>query len=110
MSLDMNGFLSNVKRAAVEAVKAGKPFAFCLGIVTETEPLRIQIDQKLELSASQLILTNAVRNYTVRVESVSDGEKEFFVRLALKTGEQVLLLRCDGGQKYIILDRLEAPQ
>ena len=24
-------------------------------------------------------------------------------------GEKVILLRCDGGQKYVVLDRWEAP-
>ena len=37
------------------------------------------------------------------------GDKWFKVNLALKAGESVLLLRIDGGQKFIILDRLEAP-
>ena len=61
----MNGFLENVKRAAVEAVAAGKPFGFILGKVTSVSPLKVQVDQKLELTASQLILTNAVRDFTV---------------------------------------------
>ncbi|MFG6353668.1 MAG: DUF2577 domain-containing protein, partial [Oscillospiraceae bacterium] len=26
----------------------------------------------------------------------------------VKVGERVILLRCDGGQKYIVLDRWEA--
>lgn len=37
------------------------------------------------------------------------GKKKWTVHLALKTGEKVTLLRCDGGQKYIVLDRVEAP-
>lgn len=37
------------------------------------------------------------------------GKKKWTVHLALKTGEKVILLRCDGGQKYIVLDRVEAP-
>lgn len=37
------------------------------------------------------------------------GTKSFRVHLALKAGEQVILLRADGGQKFIILDRVEAP-
>ena len=58
----MNGFLENVKRAALEAVNAAKPFAFVLGKVTSVSPLKVQVDQKLELTAAQLILTNAVRD------------------------------------------------
>ncbi len=126
----MTAFLSDVKRAAVEAVAAGKPFAFVLGKVTSTSPLKVQVDQKLELTAAQLILTNAVRDYTVRMtvdhetEETSGGSgdsafashkhtykgtKAYRVHLALKVGEQVIMLRTDGGQKFIILDRVEAP-
>lgn len=150
---DMHMFLSDVKRAAVEAVQADKPFGFMLGKVISTSPLKIQVDQKLELVASQLILTNAVRDYTVRMtvdhqtESAltthghtcsgitsaggSDlhshgydistdladlahvhtfkGNKVFQVHLGLKVGEQVILLRVDGGKKFIVLDRVEVP-
>ena len=130
MSLDMKGFLENVKRAAVEAIEASKPFAFVLGKVTSVSPLKVQVDQKFELTASQLILTNAVRDYTVymtvdhQTENTAGrseeaafashkhayrGKKDFKVHLGLKVGEKVLMLRCDGGQKFIVLDRLEAP-
>ena len=36
------------------------------------------------------------------------GRKKWRVHNALKVGEKVILLRCDGGQKYIVLDRWEA--
>lgn len=86
---------------------------------------------RLRQSSSFSILTNAVRDYTVRMtvdhqtEDTSGGSgdaafashkhaykgtKAFRVHLALKAGEQVLLLRADGGQKFIILDRVEAPK
>lgn len=35
------------------------------------------------------------------------GRKSFTVHLGLNIGERVILLRCDGGQKYIVLDRWE---
>ena len=38
-----------------------------------------------------------------------EGTKLWTIHLALKIGEKVTLLRCDGGQKYIVLDRVEAP-
>ena len=127
---DMSAFLNGVKRAAVEAVMAGKPFAFIFGKVTSISPLKVQVDQKLELTEAQLILTNAVRDYTVRMtvdhetESTSGGSdysafashrhaykgtKSYRVHLGLTVGEQVVMLRADGGQKFIILDRVEAP-
>lgn len=106
---DMNAFLANVKRAAIEAVLAQKPFAFLHGTVTSVSPIKVRVDQKFELSASQLILTNAVRDHTVTVTDPEGKEQAFFIRLALQIGERVLLLRADGGQKFIILDRAEAP-
>lgn len=122
MSLDMAAFLCDVKRAAVEAVLASKPFAFTMGRVSGVEPLRIQIDQKLELTGAQLILTSLVSDYTVMmtVDHTTEkalgaddehahnyvGTKKFRVHLGLHVGEKVVLLRTDGGQKYIVLDRV----
>ena len=136
MSLDINQLVRSVKQAAIEAVKADGPMGVCYGTVT---PLEITTDQKLVLSETQLILTNAVRDFTVEMtvdhvtESISHGHpvvdtytgggsatavehshpykgrKSFRVHLGLKKDEKVTLLRCDGGQQYIVLDRWEAP-
>ena len=150
MSLDTNQLVKAVKQAALEAVSASEPMGICFGAVTSTSPLKIQVDQKLELTAAQLILTSAVRDFTVEAtldhetgDALSThthefsgtteggshshtysgttsgvnlthshsyaGRKAFRVHLALKAGEQVLLLRADGGQKFIVLDRVEVP-
>ena len=118
--MSYNSFLEDVKRAAVGAVNASKPFSFLLGKVTSTSPLKIYVDQKFEVTSAQLILTNAVRNYTVEMTvdhqtetaeghtHAYKGTKSYKVNLALKVGEQVLLLRVDGGQKFIVLDRVTA--
>lgn len=37
------------------------------------------------------------------------GKKWWKVNLKLQAGESVLLMRTDGGQKYIVLDRVFAP-
>lgn len=155
MSLDLNTLVKAVKRAAVDAVNAAKPVSYCLGEVVSTNPLKITIDQKMTLTAAQLILTNAVRDYVVYMtidhstgsalgsidlthkhsysgttsgnESYSGntgnagakdlthshsitGKKKYTVHLGLKTGEKVILFRCDGGQKFIVFDRVEVPK
>ena len=83
LSLDINELVRAVKQAAVEAVKADGPMAVSFGTVTSASPLKIQDAYK--------------------------GRKTFKVHLALKAGEKVILISCDGGQKYIVLDRWEAP-
>lgn len=134
-----------LKRAAVEAVEAAKPVAFCFGTVEKTEPLLIIADQKLHLSARQLLLTNAVQDYAVDIEiatftendsfmngqhthNITDtytgggsadsgnldtthkhairGRKKLLIHNGLQKGERVLLLRWQGGQKFVVLDRV----
>lgn len=138
MSLDLNALVRAVKKAAVEAVRAENPMGVCHGTVTGISPLEITTDQKLILGEKQLILTNAVRDYTVEmtVDHVTEvishghpvtdtytgggtarpvdhshpykGRKSFCVHLGLKMGEKVILVRCDGGQQFVVLDRWEA--
>lgn len=130
MSLDINQLVKAVKQAAVEAVQASGPMGMCFGTVISASPLKIQVDQKKTLTEAQLMLTNNVRDFTVEMtvdhqtENTSGGSgdasfashnhaykgrKSYRVHLALKTGEKVILLRCDGGQKFLVLDRWEAP-
>ncbi len=132
MSFNPNELVQLVKKAAVEAVNASSPMGFCFGTVTSASPLKIQVDQKKTLTEAQLILTNNVRDFAVEMTTLPDfheteeesggsgdaafashkhkyqGRKKWKVHLALKSGEKVILLRCDGGQKYIVLDRWEA--
>lgn len=138
MSIDTNELVRLVKQAAVEAVRADAPMAICYGTVVSTAPLKIQVDQKKTLGEAQLILTDSVREFnvvlsTIEGESKSEGphytenesggggyaefaahrhkyqgRKKWRVHNALKIDEKVILLRCDGGQKYVVLDRWEA--
>lgn len=127
MSLDAQKLVMLIKQAAVEAVNAKDPMSLKIGEVVSVSPLKISINQKITIPSSQLLLTNAVRDYMVYMtvnhstenaggdESLAShahkyiGDKKFVVHLGLKAGEKVILLRCDGGQKFIVLDRLEAP-
>lgn len=140
MSLEINELVRLVKQAAVDAVRADAPVAICYGTVIGTAPLKIQVDQKKILGEAQLILTNNVRDFTVEmtVDHVTEivshghpvndtytgggtaepvehlhpykGRKAFRIHLSLQTGEKVILLRCDGGQRYVVLDRWEAKE
>lgn len=90
-------------------------------------PLQIQIDEKKTVGAAQLLLSSLVRDFDmemtvdhttedalgITVDGVGlthrhayKGNKTFTVHLGLKEGEQVMLLRCKGGQRFIVLDRV----
>lgn len=134
MSLDINELVRLIKRAAVEAVRAEAPVGICYGIVTSATPLKIQVDQKKILGEAQLILTDSVRDFNVVLSTIEgegesegphytedggndvfashqhqyQGRKKWRIHNALEVGEKVILLRCDGGQKYVVMDRWEA--
>ena len=128
---EMTGILKAIKRAAVDAVEASCPAAVCFGSVVSESPLKILVDQKLTLGESQLILSRNVTDCKITVSggNIGDffyvglcpedgteavepphvhavGTIEVTVHNALKTGERVLLLRQQGGQKYVVVDRI----
>lgn len=118
-----------LKKAAVEAMNAEKPAEIRFGKVVGVSPLQIAVGQKLRLGRSQLVLTRNVTDYRAYLETgnarthggpgsppdVSSvdadreeaaGRVEVTVCNGLVVGDEVLLLRQQGGQKYIVWDRL----
>jgi len=125
-----------MKKAAIEAVKASSPSDIVFGRVVGISPLRINIEQRLTLEASHLILTSLVQDFEVDMtvdhftendaflntshshpnagsnsfnsmhKHAYKGRKKFLVHLGLTIGESVMLIQAQGGQKYIVLDRV----
>ena len=125
--LDANDLLNIVKKAALEAVNASQPSDFCFGKVTSTNPLKISVEQKMTLGVAQLVLTRSVTDFKTKVtlnwltETTSggsgdssfashshalSGKKEITIHNALQVGDEVILLKKKGGQKYLVLDRV----
>lgn len=86
--LDATDLLTLVKKAAIEAVEASQPSDFCFGKVTGTSPLRVKVESKMELGLAQLVLIKTVMDH------------------GLAKGDEVILLKKKGGQKYLILDKV----
>ena len=76
--------IETIKRISADERKASKPVEVVFGTVLSSNPLKIKIDQLLVLSEPHLILGN---------------HKEF------NDGDWVILLRIQGGKKYLILDK-----
>jgi len=127
----IDDFLVAVKQAALDAVAADKPIQLTYGQVISAAPLEIQVDQKTPLTTDHLVLTRSVTDYDIDMtvahqtephthshstpqgvtssethSHAYSGKKTFRVHGALKVGEHVILLRMQGGQKYIVLDRI----
>lgn len=129
---NFNKLIEIIKKAAVDAVQASKPVAFCFGKVISESPLQINVEQKITLGPAQLVLSrnvidfqtkisfdnpeikNIVRNYTMEDVEGNDYklsfeekvENEVTIYNHLVIGDEVILSQMQGGQKYIVLDRV----
>lgn len=130
--LNSSDFVKVIKKSAIEAVNNSKPADIFYGTVQSISPLTIFIDQKLILSEKFLIIPESLTDYETEISFDDPSIKQVFttwnmeetsestpskisfkekikhkitVYNSLKTGEKVILLRQQGGQKYMVLDR-----
>ena len=127
---DANELVDTLKRAAVEAVEAGKPVNVYFGEVVSASPLKINVEQKMILGEKQLILSRNVTDFSIMVTAgniknyyytgdvksgtvpVSPshvhavGTIEITVHNGLAVGDSVILIRQQEGQKFIVVDRI----
>lgn len=96
--------LDIIKQASLGAVSNTNPVAFSYGTVVLAEPLQIQVGQRFTLSGPALVVPESVMESRIVVEG-----REILLRRGLETGDRVLLARMQGGQSYIVLDRLVEP-
>ena len=131
--LNSSDFVKVIKKSAIEAVNNSKPADIFYGTVQSISPLTIFIDQKLILSEKFLIIPESLTDYETEISFDDPSIKQVFttwdmeetsestpskisfkekikhkitVYNSLKTGEKVILLRQQGGQKYMIVDRV----
>ena len=118
---DAKDLVLMIKQAARDTYNTMKPTEICYGTVEIISPLKIRTEQKLLLEDKQLILTRNVIDYDVdiTVDHLTEvdygpdghthgykGRKLFRVNNALVQGEKVILMRVQGGQKYLVLDKV----
>lgn len=103
----MPNLVELIKKAANEANEAGSPSTFVYGMVIRAEPVEIQIDgdNKLILSKEFVVLPEQFTDH--EVEILDGGKRKIKILNALKDGERVVLIRQQGGQKYLVVGRTE---
>lgn len=127
---DAKGIVKKVHQAAVEAVESTKPVNVYFGEVVSTSPLRINVEQKMVLGEKQLILTRNVTDFKTKITAgniknyyytgdVNSGTApvspshvhavgtiDVTVHNGLAVGDGVILIRQQGGQRFIVVDRI----
>lgn len=76
-----------IKQAAVEAVEAAMPMAIVFGTVASVKPLKIKLEDRRTVDDDFLVKTEA---------SIDKLEK----------GDKAALLRMQGGQKFLFMDKV----
>ncbi len=131
--LDANELVGAMKRAASDAVDASKPVNVYFGKVVSASPLKINVEQKMILGEKQLVLTRNVTDYKTKISGANVqnyyytgsttesgtapvspphvhavGKIQITVHNGLAAGDEVILIRQQGGQKFIVVDRVGA--
>lgn len=118
----MPNMIEIIKKTSLDAVENSKPMIAIIGVVESIGPLTIRIDQKSILEQDDLILTKNVVDYSIdmTVDHITEinssleephshdykGEKSFKIHNALEVNDSVILLRVQGDQRYIVLDKV----
>ena len=118
----------------MQAFANSNPTAWMIGEVISDSPLQIRVEQRLTIDEGLLIPTRNVTDFTVPISqewgtdytlgshshTCPEGKTssvnlshnhgivadEITICNALQVGELVLLIRQEGGQKFIVVDRV----
>ncbi|WP_342473232.1 DUF2577 domain-containing protein [Metasolibacillus sp. FSL H7-0170] len=122
----MSDIVRALRQLVLDAVNAQKLATIVYGTVISTSPLKVQVDQKLTLEQENLKLTRDVMDHEIEmtVDHLTEnrsggsgdaefashnheykGRKKFLIHNGLVVGDKVTMIRAQGGQQYIILDK-----
>lgn len=120
-----------IKQIVQTSVNNMKPAAFFFGTVTREKPLQIYVDNRFYLEGEALVVPLTLQETKLDthyhsvlthseapdspIESLQNGiyatdtgsrgrEKEWYY--GLKNGDKVVLLRNQGGQKFLVIGRV----
>lgn len=75
-----------IKQASLSAVDASNPVAVMFATVVKNNPLEVNVEQRFTLTRDFLVVADKAKN--------------------LVPGDKVILLRVQGGQQYVVLDKV----
>ena len=120
-----NSLLQIIKKAALETVENSKPVEILNGLVTSLEPLRIKLNQFLTIDENFIIKPESLFEHELEInvneqriilKDENEESKEYEVTAQkikvriesqIKENDKLLLLRTQGAQKYLILDKVK---
>ena len=102
---DANDFVRAIQQVSNGVNEAGCPADVMSCTVIAASPLKIKVEQRFDIASAQLIVSEHLTDHIVDIE-VDGVKKEMKIYSGLKTGQQVVLIRQQGGQKFLVADRV----
>lgn len=117
-------FTGAIREAALSAVEASKPADFFFGVVASVDPVSVLVESRFPISGDMLVIpreyragayathTHTIDPHKHTIPTGESGETGLTTNAAaeiysgLAVGDNVILLRKAGGQKFLILGRL----
>lgn len=117
MTSESNQLVRVIKKVALASVEASKPCDISYGIVESSSPIEIRLsnNEEIVLGERQLILTEAVSDHSVSVvldhsteEALLhthqiEGAKTIIIKYGLRVGDEVIMVRESGGQRFVVV-------
>lgn len=120
---NVQSFLNAIKEVNKEMNKSSMAAAVFFGEVISISPIQIKVDQRFIIDDDFLILTSNVTLKTINIEhnhEYSDAvgnatltkntqnalTEEIVITPDLVVGDKVILLRMQGGQQFVVLDKV----
>ena len=103
MSADL---FNAIKRISVDAVQAEKPADIRYGVVSSESPLKIKVSATFILPESAVIIPEHLKYVEGEPDPLTGITPIVLAEgSGLKMGDEVILIREQGGGKYIVLGR-----
>lgn len=98
-----------IKTMAKDTAQSQNPVNVVPGTVKSVDPIEIEVHQKLKLTKDFILLTERVTRHEINLEHNHGGTNaltRIVIREGLKIGDGVVMLRVQGGQQYVVLDKV----
>lgn len=116
-----------MKSVAAQYEQNQNPVRLLFATILQAEPLRVELDNKLILDEKYFLVAQHLTDYEIEAELTTDEIEEFFVehegrqdvqvdiglqkgriklKNKLKSGDRVIVIALEGGQFFVILDRI----
>lgn len=103
--------IDDLKKITGDVIAKYAPADVKTGVVIETNPLTVEVDQTDDYyDSAAFLIPQSLTDYQVLITvDGEDGDRLVTVKNSIQPGDSLLMLRCMGGQRILVLDKWGTP-